>query len=544
MAAPDLPLPRRTVGQVLAASVARVPDKLFVQHRERRLTYREFDRLTDRIGNALTALGLGKGGKVALMVPNSLEFVTAWFASAKLGAIYVPINLDYKGDILAYQLAKADVSHMVIDARYLDRLAAVQAALPALSHVIVRREPGVEAPAAGFDARLALCEYADLEQGPERPVAAEVGFQDPLAISFTSGTTGPSKGVLATHCHVVTFALDWLEATSFGPDDVLYTPLPLFHAIATWLGILPTCISGASAHIADRFSASRFWDEARACDATLVHGIFSIVPMLLKQPPSPLDRQHRVRAFYIGQQNDEFEARFGCRVIEVYGATETGIVTYTPLDQPRRKGSCGKANARSYEVKILDEDDNECPPGVPGEIVVRPRQPFSMMREYYNMPAETVAAFRNLWFHTGDSGRVDAEGYFTFVDRKKDAMRRRGENISSFELESVFYKHPKVLECAAVAVPSALGEDEVKIVVVPREGERVTAAELWDFCRDLMPVFWVPRYIEFRRALPKTPNQKVQKYLLRQGVDQGEVFEDPRAGEASGKTQGDRRHAG
>jgi len=341
--------------------------------------------------------------------------------------------------------------------------------------------------------------------------------------------------VLATHCHVLTFSLDWVEANGYGPDDVLYTPLPLFHAIAAWLGVLPTAICGATAYIADRFSASRFWDEARACGATLVHGIFSIVPMLLKQPPSPLDRQHRVRAFYIGQQNEEFEARFGARVIEVYGATETGIVTFTPLDQARRKGSCGLANGRSYEVKILDEQDNECPPGVPGEICVRPRQPYSMMREYYNMPTETVAAFRNLWFHTGDSGRMDADGYFYFVDRKKDAMRRRGENISSFELESVFYKHPKVMECAAVAVPSPLGEDEVKIVVVPREGEAVTADELWDFCRALMPVFWVPRFIEFRRSLPKTPNQKVQKYLLRQGVEQGEVFEDPRAVDVKGE---------
>lgn len=534
MAAPDLPLPERTLGRVLAAAVRRAPDKLFLAHREQRLTYRAFDLLTNRVANALAGLGLAKGGKMGLMVPNSLEFLGALFAAGKLGAVYVPINLDYKGDILGYQLAKADVTHMVIDARYLDRLAAVQGALPKLSHVIVRREAGVEAPAAAFDPRIAVVEYADLEQGAPTPIEVEVSFQDPLAISFTSGTTGPSKGVLASHCHILTFSLDWVEANGFGADDVLYTPLPLFHAIASWLGIFPTAICGATAHIADRFSASRFWDEARACDATVVHGIFAIVPMLLKQPASPLDRQHRVRLFYIGQQNEEFEARFGVRVVEVYGATETGIVTYTPLAETRRKGSCGKANGRSYEVKILDEDDNECPPGSIGEICVRPRQPFSMMREYYNMPAETVAAFRNLWFHTGDSGRMDADGYFYFVDRKKDAMRRRGENISSFELESVFYKHPKVMECAAVAVPSALGEDEVKVVVVPREGEAVTAAELWDFAREHMPLFWVPRYIEFRASLPKTPNQKVQKYLLRQGVEQGEVFEDPQAGQLTG----------
>jgi len=194
MAAPTLPLPQRTVGQVLAVAVARVPDKLFLAHGERRLTYRQFDRLSDRVGNALAALGLAKGGKMGLMVPNSLEFVAAMFASAKLGAVYVPMNLDYKGDILGYQLAKADVSHMVIDARYLDRLAAVQDALPKLTHVIVRREPGVAAPAASFAPRIALLDFSDLEQGRTGPSTSRSPSTIPSSSPSPRAPRGPPRG--------------------------------------------------------------------------------------------------------------------------------------------------------------------------------------------------------------------------------------------------------------------------------------------------------------------------------------------------------------
>jgi carnitine-CoA ligase len=516
-----LPLEQRTLQAVWRRAVEAWPERTFVQTAAAEVSYAAFDARVGQVAAGLSGLGLAQGAKLALMLRNSLEFIESWFAAAQLGALYVPINTDYKGDILAYQLGKADVTHIVIDVDLAERLAAVAAELPKLVCVVLTGD----GPAPVFAANIQVARFPQLRASGRRIARAETLHTDPHAISFTSGTTGPSKGVLATNCHVITFALDWIEACGFRQADRLYSCLPMFHAIATWLGVLPVILTGATYCFVDRFSASRFWDDVRRFNASVVHGIFSMVPILLKQPPRSDDKDVPARLFYIGQRNPEFEARFNCRIVEVYGATETGIVTYSPLGEAGPLATCGRENSRTYEVALVDDHDQPVPVGEVGEIVVRPRQPYSMIQEYYNMPAETLAAFRNLWFHTGDKARQDANGYFQFVDRKKDAMRRRGENISSWELEKVVGGDPRVLECAAVAHPSDLGEDEVKMVIVPQPGAQLSAADVWDLCEDRMPRFWVPRYLEFRDALPKTPNGKVQKYLLRQGVDQGDVFD-------------------
>ena len=366
---------------------------------------------------------------------------------------------------------------------------------------------------------------AAVMEAPDTEPAVAIAPTDPLAISFTSGTTGPSKGVLACHEHVLTFAEDWIKACHYKAGQAIFSCLPLFHAIAAWLGVVPALIAGGRIAIAPRFSASSFWDEVRAAKADVAHGIFSMVPILLKQPERPEDRDQPARLFYLGQHSDAFEQRFNCRVVEVYGATETGIVTVTPSDERARPGSCGKPNLDTFDVIIANECDEPVGVGEVGEILVRPRRPFVMLRGYYNAPEATLEAFRNLWFHTGDNARADADGYLYFVDRKKDSIRRRGENISSWEVEVVLNRHPAVLESAVIAVPSELGEDEVKAVVVLKGDAKATAAELWTFCEANMPRFWVPRLIEFRPHMPKTPNQKIQKYLLRKGEDIGEVHD-------------------
>jgi len=329
---------------------------------------------------------------------------------------------------------------------------------------------------------------------------------------------------------VITFAMDWIRATGFKERQSIYTCMPLFHAVAAWLGVVPAVIMGGRIAIVPRFSASTFWDDVRRYQSDVAHGIFSMVPILLKQPPRPDDADQPARVFYFAQQNDAFEKRFNCRIVEVYGATETGIVTATPGGEAPRKGSCGKPNLDTFDVMLANEGDEPVGVGEVGEILVRPRRPFAMLSEYFNMPEATVAAFRNLWFHTGDNARRDADGYFYFVDRKKDSIRRRGENISSSEVEAVLNRHPAVLESAAIAVPSELGEDEVKAVIVLRGGEHASPDELWAFCEKHMPRFWVPRYLELRNAMPKTPSQKIQKYLLRKGEDQGEVYDRNAAG--------------
>lgn len=518
-----LALEDRTLPNLWLRALEAVPEKPFLRWPEGSLTYTQTDEKIQRLCGGLAALGVRKGSKVAIMLGNSPEFVVTWFATSMLGAIYVPINTDYKGDILKYQLNRADVTHIVLDDVFVARLAGIENELEVLETAIVVRRTGQD-ESAPFKKLKTLSFTEVAGANPIRP-NADIHYTDPMAISFTSGTTGPSKGVLATHCHVVTFALDWIKACSFTSNDKLFSPLPMFHAIATWLGILPTIIMQTTTSFTPRFSASGFWDDVRRFDATAVHGIFAMIPILLKQPARDDDKDVPARVFYIGQHNAEFQERFNCRIVEVYGSTETGIVTYTPFDEPAKPGSCGRPNSDSYEVIVADEYDNETPPGMPGEILVRPKQPFSMFKAYYGMAQESVEATRNQWFHTGDTAKRDNEGFLYFVDRAKDAMRRRGENISSFELETVLNADPRVLECAAVAVPSELSEDDVKMVIVPQPDVQLTAQDLWDLCEERMPKFWVPRYFEFRDALPKTPNGKVQKYLLRKGEGQGKVFD-------------------
>jgi carnitine-CoA ligase len=507
----------RTLVGFWRAAVTAAPDDIFLQSQSGELSFSEVDILTNRLANGLAGTGLVHGARIALMLSNSVEFVASFLASAKLGAVYVPINTEYKGDILRHQLNRAEVTHIIIDAAFLYRIADLVTELQHLLQVIIVSRNGEAATVQ--PAGLTCTDFATIAAAsPDAPPAIEISHIDPLAISFTSGTTGPSKGVLASNCHVITFAMDWIDACAFSKTDSLYSCLPMFHAIATWLGVIPSIINRTRFAFAEKFSASRFWDDVRTYDASVVHGIFAMVPLLLKQPPSPLDADVPARLFYIGQRNTEFEKRFNCRIVEVYGATETGIVTMTPLDKNAPAGSCGKENSRSYEVALLDDDDNGVAIGEPGEICVRPRQPHSMFHGYYGMAEETVAAWRNLWFHTGDNAKCDEHGFYYFVDRKKDAIRRRGENISSYELEVVVNSDPRVLECAAIALPSELGEDEVCMIIVPQQRADLSPQDVWDTCDARMPRFWVPRFLQFCEELPKTPNGKVQKYLLRQGL--------------------------
>jgi carnitine-CoA ligase len=521
------------LGRLLRAAAERHGDLTFLQFGALTRSFGDVDRLTNSVANGLAGFGVERGSRVAIMAPNGPAFIDAWLGAVKLGAVYVPINTDYRGDILRYQLGKADITHMVIDPAFLERLDAVLDGLPKLRHVVLT------APTPGRPRSLRwnveVSTLADVMLATDRAPAVDIAPSDPMAISFTSGTTGPSKGVLASHSHVITFAMDWIRATGFKGCQSIYTCMPLFHAVAAWLGVVPAAIMGGRIAIVPRFSASTFWDDVRRYQSDVAHGIFSMVPILLKQPPRPDDADQPARVFYFAQRNDAFEKRFNCRIVEVYGATETGIVTATPHGEGPRKGSCGKPNLDTFDVMLANDRDEPVGVGEVGEILVRPRRPFVMLSEYYNMPEATVAAFRNLWFHTGDNARSDPDGYLYFVDRKKDSIRRRGENISSSEVEAVLNRHPAVLESAAVAVPSELGEDEVKAVIVLREGERASPDELWAFCEEHMPRFWVPRYLELRNAMPKTPSQKIQKYLLRKGEGQGEVYDRNPAGPRLGE---------
>jgi crotonobetaine/carnitine-CoA ligase len=500
------------LGALLERKSREHPGKTFVRFRDTELTYGELNATVNRVAQGLQRAGVRKGDKVAVMLPNCQEFVAIAFALAKLGAVEVPVNTAYLGSLLEHVLGNSDTSVCIIDEPWLERLAAIEGHTPKLKKVIVRQAGS--APPRGLKADMLA--FRSLLDAPATAPGADVWHGEMQSIMYTSGTTGPSKGVMVSHAQACTLAVEWLKFTDYTPSDSIYSPLPLFHGIAHTCGLVAAVLADSEISIVERFSASKWWDDIRHFKSTVGHGIFSMVHILMNQPPSPRDKEHALRCFWLGQSTMDrpFAERFGTRIVETYGSTEVGIAIGSPYGQ-WRPGACGKVNADTYDVKLLDERDKEVPQGTVGEIVVRPKQPFAILGGYYNYHQATLDAFRNLWFHTGDMAYQDKDGYFFFMDRKKDAIRRRGENIAAFDIERVLNMHPAVLESAVIAVPSEMGDDEVKACIVLRQGATLHPEELVAFCDGKMPAFMLPRYVEFLKEMPKTPTEKIEKYKLR-----------------------------
>ncbi len=344
----------RSVGKLLRLQAERRPDSPFLHCAGQQWSYGAFNQGANRFANFISELGMQAGEKLAIMLPNSPEFLFAWLGAAKANIAYVPINTEYRGAILAHQLQLAEVNTMVIGAQFLDRLADIAAQVPKLTRIIVHGA----AKDATLNKSIAQHDFAAMSASSVGEPDALARHDDAFAISYTSGTTGPSKGALTTNCHVVTFALDFVKLTEFQPDDRLYTCMPLFHAIASWLGVLATMAVGAQCLVVERFSPSRYFDDVRQFGATIGHTIFSMVPLLLKQPERPDDAKSGLRCIYLAQRNPVFEERFNCKIHEVYGQSETGIVTCAWPGEIAPPGSCGHANAETYEVRIVDDTDN------------------------------------------------------------------------------------------------------------------------------------------------------------------------------------------
>lgn len=507
-------LQNRTLGYLIEERARINPDRTFLIYKKDKVSYGELNQTVNRVANSFLNLGIGKGDTVSVMLPNCPEFLYSWFALAKIGAVEVPVNIAYKGDFLSYIINNSDSKMLVIDEQFLDRLKFVENDLTALEKVVVFHRN--ELPPV--DLRFPVISFAELYNASAGNPEVSVDPTDLLAIIYTSGTTGPSKGVMCQHSYYITIGEDNYEVRRGQEDDVYYTCLPLFHANAQGLTTIPALLGGSTLALGDRFNPSGFWDEMIEYGATQFNGIGAMMEILWKQPVTPSERNHKVKLCLAGpipaHVYEQGRERWGVDFLEGFGLTENGIVAYNPTNA-FRPGSFGKV-LPYYEVKIVDDNDYEVPPGTIGEIISRPLRPYTMMAGYYKMPEKTLEAFKNLWFHTGDYGKQDEDGYFYFVDRKKDALRRRGENISSFEVERIVSSNPKVFESAAVAVPSEVGEDEVKICVILRPGEELSPEELIAWCEERMPYFAVPRYIEFMEEFPKTPTQRVQKHKLRE----------------------------
>lgn len=502
----------RVLGRVLEEQAATHGDRVFLDFKgEIKVSYRQLNETATRFANGFLESGIGKDTKVAVMLPNGPEYLYCWLGLAKIGAVMVPVNTAHKGELLRYIIDQSDAAAIITDGALLGRIRDIENDLGKVKQIFVHRwDSGVE-PGA-----IKTGSLADLAEASAESPRVDVKHSDPMTILFTSGTTGPSKGVVMSHHYYYYAARTIGRGMGDGPDDVLYTCLPLFHVNAQVCTVLAALLFDARVALYEHFSASTFWDEIRRSRATVFLALGAMGNILSKAPPRSDDRDNNVRLALIVPPPEDlegFEKRFGLRVVyETFGMTE-GIVAPPAIAEPRRPGCCGRP-AEDTDVRIVDDDDLPLGPRQTGEIVMRPREPYAMMSGYYNMPEETLRAFRNLWFHTGDLGYMDEDGFLYFVGRKKEAIRRRGENISAFEVERIVNQHPSVLESAAVAVPSELGEDDVKIVVVLRAGERLRPEELIRFCEERMAYFMVPRYVEFRDTLPKTPTQRVEKYKL------------------------------
>ncbi|MDR7075741.1 crotonobetaine/carnitine-CoA ligase [Neobacillus niacini] len=504
----------KTFGKIVEHRAKEKPDARFIRFENSELTYGEFDRSGNKMANVMKELGLSKGDTCAVMLPNSPEFLAAWLGLAKLGVIEVPVNVSYRGDLLAHILNTGECQALIISSEWVDRVKGISNELLHLRHVIVVGD--VNEPMPGLISWHSYTKIMD--EASDLSLDVSIQPMDPSLILFTSGTTGPSKGAIISHSANFNLAEIHCKFREIGPNDRLYTVFPLFHSNSRYTTVLPALIADGDVVMHNRFSASRFWDICKEEQITQFNFMGSMLTILLKQPPRHDDSDNPVQQAHGApippEIYEEFQNRFGIKLHEGYGSTETGSMTFNPAES-FRKGSCGRP-VTSYVVEIHDDNDKRCPNGVVGEIVVRPKEPGVLFSGYYGDPEATVKAWKNLWYHTGDRGYMDEEGYLYFVDRKKDAIRRRGENISSFEVETVLNKHPKVLDSAVVGVPSELTEEEVLAVVVVKDGEDLRHEELLDFCQSRLAHFAVPRYVRFVSDLPRNPSQKVEKYKLRE----------------------------
>jgi crotonobetaine/carnitine-CoA ligase len=481
------------------------PEQTWLKWKGERYLWGDVLSNIQRAANGLAELGLRPGERVALMMGNCPEFIWTHFAVAFLGAHSVPVNISQRGPALQYILADAEVTTVIVQEDLRDLVVGLRPQLPTVRHTVVVGGKAGDGMDWDFDR---VMDAPDRE--PDVEVIEPSGG---VGMMYTSGTTGPPKGVVATQ-YDTTPIQRLLESSGVRPGETMYTPLPLFHGNALFVSMIGSMLLDAQFALGERFSASRFWDECRRYDAVEFNALGGMISILLKQPARPDDADNPVRVVLSAgcppDRWEEFEKRFGVRLVEWFGMVDApGIL----VNAEGRVGSIGKPVA-GVEFALLDDAGEPVAPGEVGELVFC--HPRGQLTHYHGLPDATENAYRGGWFHTGDLANQDADGFYYYRGRKKESIRRLGENISAWEIESVVNAHPQVQECAAHAVPSELGEDEVKLVVVPKPGEHLTPEALVAYCQGKMARYAVPRYVEFVGEILKTGTQRVRYAELKE----------------------------
>jgi crotonobetaine/carnitine-CoA ligase len=510
------------VHNLINARARNQPDTVFVNFEDgASWTYLELQERITRYAAGLQSLGVEPGDFVLSWLPNGPHVVQVFLALNYLGAVYVPINTSYRGGVLQHVIAKSGAALMIADSRLIDRLTGIDTSL--LRTLVVVGESTTEIPPLKILPEEVLSEAGGDLSPPARPVEP----WDTHTVIYTSGTTGPSKGVLSSYIHSYEFIK---VLKHFGPDDCQFANLPLFHATGMY-AVYSMLMHGGRVCVADGFHTDTFWEIVNKFGVTTVGLLGVMMQFLLKAPPSSSDRDNSLRTCLVVPLDDDalrFAERFGVDVYTIYNMTEMSGPLYAGPN-PKLTGSCGKVRD-GLEVRLVDAHDIEVAPGQVGEMMVRTDMPWAMNHGYHNDPEATARAWRNGWFHTGDAFRRDADGNYYFVDRMKDTIRRRGENISSFEVEREIAVHPDVREVAVVGVPSSIGEDDVLAVVTPVTGRRIEPEALIEFLRPRVAYYMVPRYVRFCGELPKTPTQKIQKQQLRDEGVTADTWDREQAG--------------
>lgn len=512
-----------TVLKELEKALARSgPNFEFIDFSGEKYTLGFLDAQSTSLAHGLRAAGAKQGECVVSILDNCIEQLLLLFACAKIGAIHVPLNTAYKGEYLRHQASDASGAVLIAEKEYVDRLISVEAGLPEARVLFVKGEMPATTPA-----KLELRPLQDAYVPTEESTGFVPAPSDLVMLIYTAGTTGLSKGCMISHNYVCNMGRQLMNAQKHTAADVIWTPLPGFHFNQYTATIMPALMAGARCAVFPRFSVSKFWPEVERTGATVTQILSSMVRLIAEAVPN--DAQQRC----VGQLRIAAGAPFPPELQEVwrerfkpghvrgpagYGLTECAIVVSASLDDEGQPGKSSGHHNDDFEVIIVDDNDFEVPAGTAGEILVRPKRPHVMFEGYWRRPAETMKVLRNFWFHTGDIGMFDEDGFFFFLDRKKDYLRRRGENISSMEVEGVFSLHPQIKEVAVHAVLADM-EDDVKATLILEEGATITEEELCRWSVENLPYFAVPRFIEFRSELPKNPVGRVLKYELReQGI--------------------------
>jgi carnitine-CoA ligase len=498
-----------TVAAVLDRRAEQFPDRVMMSVAGTDVTFEQMRQRSLAAANGLLDLGIGPGDCVALFTATCPEWIYFWLGAARIGAVTAAVNVASKGEFLMRALRLSQAKAIITDTERCTRVGEIADRLPPLSTVVIQEDLYDEA----LNRRLARAVV------DHRGEVGDIG-----SLFFTSGTTGASKAVATTWHYLFTTAATVASAWDFGPGEVLWTAMPLFHLSAAPSVLAPMLVGGTTV-VAPAFHPGTVWDEVRERGAVGFAGAGAMVSMLLRQAPDPRDAQLPLR-FISAAPIDaavyrDIETRYGCRIVTMYGLTEAFPIAVKGVADDGVPGTSGRPNP-SFEVRIVDADGEPLPEGTVGEIACRPRYPHVMSEGYVNEVATAPGEAAGLcverpprWFRTGDLGVLDSDQNLTYVDRVKDSLRRRGENISSVEVETAVMRHPAVLDAAVIGVPSELGEDDILLVVTLRADSALNYAELLDFCSIHMPYFCVPRYVEVVNEIPKTVIGRVRKDILR-----------------------------